>query len=81
LNPARFGGTNDLFVKNDGAIYFTDGFGGMRGRDKDPTKELDFSGVYMWKDGKVSLAIKDIPSTNGLAISPMKSISTRTAAS
>ncbi len=66
----RFGGTNDLTVKKDGAIYFTDGFGGMRGRDKDPTKELDFSGVYMWKDGKVSLAIKDIPSTNGLAFSP-----------
>jgi len=66
----RFGGTNDLIVKKDGAIYFTDGFGGLRGRDKDPGKELDFAGVFMWKDGKVSLAIKDIPTPNGLAFSP-----------
>ncbi len=66
----RFGGTNDLVVKKDGAIYFTDGFGGLRGRDKDPGKELDFAGIFMWKDGKVTLAIKDIPTPNGLAFSP-----------
>jgi gluconolactonase len=66
----RFGGTNDLVVKKDGAIYFTDGFGGLRGRDKDPSKELDFAGIFMWKDGKVTLAIKDIPTPNGLAFSP-----------
>jgi gluconolactonase len=66
----RFGGTNDLVVKKDGAIYFTDGFGGLRGRDQDPKKELDFAGIFMWKDGKVTLAIKDIPTPNGLAFSP-----------
>ena len=66
----RFGGTNDLVVKKDGAIYFTDGFGGLRGRDKDPQKELDFAGIFMWKDGKLTLAIKDIPTPNGLAFSP-----------
>ncbi len=66
----RFGGTNDLVVKKDGAIYFTDGFGGLRGRDKDPQKELDFAGIFMWKDGKVTLASKDIPTPNGLAFSP-----------
>ena len=66
----RFGGTNDLVVKKDGAIYFTDGFGGLRGRDQDPGKELDFAGIFMWKDGKVTLAIRDIPTPNGLAFSP-----------
>ena len=66
----RFGGTNDLVVKKDGAIYFTDGFGGMRARDKDRSKELDFAGIFMLKDGKVTLAIKDIPTPNGLAFSP-----------
>jgi gluconolactonase len=66
----RFGGTNDLVVKKDGAIYFTDGFGGLRGRDKDLGKELDFAGIFMWKDGKVILAIKDIATPNGLAFSP-----------
>jgi len=66
----RFGGTNDLVVKKDGAIYFTDGFGGLRGRHQDPKKELDFAGIFMWKDGKVTLAIKDIATPNGLAFSP-----------
>jgi len=66
----RFGGTNDLIVKKDGAIYFTDGVGGMRGGVKDPTKELDLRGVFMLKDGKVSMVVKDMPATNGLAFSP-----------
>lgn len=66
----RFGGTNDLVVKKDGAIYFTDGFGGLRGREKDPGRELDFAGIFMWKDGQVTLAIKDIATPNGLAFSP-----------
>lgn len=66
----RFDGPNDIVVKKDGAIYFTDSIGGMRGRDKDPTREMDIQGVYMIKDGKVSLAIKDIPTPNGLAFSP-----------
>jgi gluconolactonase len=66
----RFGGTNDVIVKKDGVIYFTDGTGGMRGGNQDPTKELDQRGVFMLKDGKVSLVVKDMPATNGLAFSP-----------
>jgi gluconolactonase len=66
----RFGGTNDVVVKSDGAIYFTDTFGGMRLRAKDPHKEIDFNGVYRWKDGKLTLLIKDMPNVNGLAFSP-----------
>src|SRR4029077_5010456 len=45
----RFGGTNDRIVKKNGTIYFTDGYNGMRGRDKDPSKELDFRGIFMLK--------------------------------
>ena len=70
----RFGGTNDLVVKKDGAIYFTDGFGGLRGRDKDPSRELDFAEIFMRKDGKATLAIKDIATPNGLAFSPDEKI-------
>src|SRR5882757_10478845 len=66
----RFGGTNDVVVKKDGSIYFTDGFGGLRLREKDPKKELDFGGVYMLRNGKVSRVITDIPNTNGVAFSP-----------
>ena len=69
-NGRRFGGTNDVVVKKNGAIYFTDRFGGLRHTTDDPRKELDFNGVYMLRDGKVTLAIKDIPNTNGLAFSP-----------
>jgi gluconolactonase len=70
----RFGGTNDVVVKKDDAIYFTDGYGGLRHTTEDPRKELDFNGIYMLKDGKVSLVIRDIPNTNGLAFSPDQKI-------
>jgi gluconolactonase len=66
----RFNGPNDVVVKRDGAIYFTDTYGGLRLRDKDPHKGLDFNAVFLWKDGKLTLLIKDMPQTNGLAFSP-----------
>jgi gluconolactonase len=66
----RFNGPNDVVVKRDGAIYFTDTYGGLRLRDKDPRRELEFNAVFMWKNGKLTLLIKDMPSTNGLAFSP-----------
>src|SRR6478672_7883164 len=55
----RFGGPNDVVVKRDGAIYFTDTYGAFRLREKDPRKELDFNAVYRWKDGKLTLVVKD----------------------
>ena len=66
----RFGGPNDVVVRRDGAIYFTDTYGAFRLREKDPRRELDFNAVYMWKDGKLTLVVKDMPTTNGLAFSP-----------
>ena len=57
-------------VRRDGAIYFTDTYGAFRLREKDPRRELDFNAVYMWKDGKLTLVVKDMPTTNGLAFSP-----------
>ena len=65
----RLGGPNDVIVKKDGAIYFTDAVGGLRLEDKDPAKELN-QGVYMIKAGKLTLVINDIPTVNGLAFSP-----------
>jgi len=64
---------NDIVVKKDGAIYFTDGAAGcLPGREDSPEKELAFHGVYMLKDGKLTLLDKDpgdIP-PNGIALSP-----------
>jgi gluconolactonase len=70
----RFGGTNDLVVAKDNSVYFTDGFGGLRHTTEDPRKELDFNGVYRVKNGTVTLVIKDIANTNGLAFSPDQKI-------
>ena len=66
----RFNGTNDVVIKKDGSIYFTDTFGGLRLRDKDPKLGINYQGVYMIKNGQVKLLTKDIPNPNGLALSP-----------
>src|SRR5215470_4601490 len=66
----RFGGPNDVVVKRDGAIYFTDTYGAFRKREQDPRRELLFNAVYMWKDGKLTRVTTDMPAVNGLAFSP-----------
>jgi gluconolactonase len=70
----RFGGTNDLVIRKDGTIYFTDGIGGLRKRDEDPRREIDFRGIFMLRNGKVTRALTDIQNPNGLAFSPDQKI-------
>lgn len=65
----RLNGPNDVVVKKDGAIYFTDTYNWALG-DKDPSTELHSLGIYMIKEGKVTLVVKDIATPNGLALSP-----------
>ena len=61
---------NDLVVTSDGAIYFTDPPGGLRGA-KDPRQELPYSGVFMVKDGRVQVVVDDPAGRpNGLAFTP-----------
>lgn len=66
----RLNGPNDVVVRKDGSIYFTDTFGGLLKLDKDPAKELNELGLYMIRDGKVTQIIDDIDNPNGLAFSP-----------
>src|SRR5215475_5510523 len=66
----RFNGPNDVVAKRDGAIYFTDTYGGLKQREKDPRKELESNGVFMWKAGKLAMVVNDMPAVNGLAFSP-----------
>jgi gluconolactonase len=63
----RFNSPNDLAVKSDGSIYFTDpGYGVSKEQ-----KQLDFYGVYrLAPDGKVTLLVKDMVQPNGIALSP-----------
>lgn len=70
----RFNGPNDLVVKSNGSVYFTDTVWGLRGADKDPAREIPFSGFYLVKDGAVTLLGSDerAPGTfaNGITLSP-----------
>ena len=65
----RLSSPNDVVAKNDGAIYFSNTIGGLRGLGKDPSKETD-PAIFMIKDGNVTEVVDDIPSPNGFAFSP-----------
>ena len=61
---------NDVIVRSDGAIFFTDPPYGLAGREA----ELDFSGVFMIAgDGELKLLADDFVRPNGLALSPGES--------
>ena len=64
----RLNSPNDVVVKSDGSIYFTDPFYGF---PADQERELDFQGVYrIASDGGISLLVDDFGVPNGLAFSP-----------
>src|SRR5438552_2925182 len=67
----RFNSPNDLVYKSNGDLYFTDPPYGLPQREKDPTRELDWFGVYRFgKDGKVTLLTKEMTRPNGIGFSP-----------
>jgi gluconolactonase len=78
----RLNSPNDLVVKRNGDIYFTDPDFGLRSLlggevgGADPpgfarAKELSFTGVYrLTPQGKLDLVAKDLTAPNGLAFSP-----------
>ena len=70
IDGKRFNSPNDVLLKSDGSIYFTDPPYGLPNFFNDARKELDYSGVFMIKDGKVSVVSKDLGGPNGLAFSP-----------
>ncbi|MEF8787718.1 MAG: SMP-30/gluconolactonase/LRE family protein, partial [Planctomycetota bacterium] len=64
----RLNSPNDLVVKSDGSIYFTDPPYGV----SDDARELDFQGVYRIGPAgeELSLLAKDFVRPNGIAFSP-----------
>ncbi|QIL76311.1 SMP-30/gluconolactonase/LRE family protein [Hymenobacter sp. HDW8] len=67
----RLNSPNDLVIKSNGDIFFTDPPYGLPEQEKDPRRELDFSGVYrIAKSGQITLVIQDLTRPNGLAFSP-----------
>jgi gluconolactonase len=72
----RLNSPNDLVVKSDGAIYFTETTSGIRGRDEGPAREIAFHGLYLITDGMLRLLDKDPQGAapNGIAFSPDEKI-------
>ena len=71
----RFNSPNDVVVKSNGDIYFTDPPYGLPMNVTDPTKEISFQGVYrVAADGKVTLLTSEVSRPNGLAFSPDEKI-------
>jgi len=69
----RLNSPNDIVVKSDESIYFTDPPFGLSNRTEG--KELDFSGVYRIEpDGTLVLLDDSIMLPNGLAFSPDESV-------
>lgn len=66
----RLNSPNDLVLKSDGSIYFTDPPYGLPKAYDDPRKELPHQGVYRFKDGELRLLSTDLGGPNGLAFSP-----------
>jgi gluconolactonase len=68
----RFNGPNDIAIRSDGALYFTDADTGLRDGRMSPLKELPFTGVFLVKDDKVTLLLDDKQlggGPNGIALS------------
>jgi gluconolactonase len=67
----RFNSPNDVIVRSNGDVYFTDPPYGLEGHEKDPAKELAWSGVYRRTTaGVVTLLTKELKFPNGIAFSP-----------
>jgi gluconolactonase len=73
----RFSGPNDVVVKSNGSVYFTDTNSGLRGAALSSARELPFNGFYLVKEGKVTLLderLRDPKGAtgfpNGITLSP-----------
>lgn len=67
----RLNSPNDVVVKSDGAVYFTDPPYGIRPEQR----EQPYNGVYrIAPDGGLSLVADDFERPNGLAFSPDESV-------
>ena len=70
-NGKRLNSPNDLAIRSNGDIFFTDPIYGLPKRAEDPMREIDFCGVYrLQKDGIVTAQYKGMSRPNGIGFSP-----------
>jgi gluconolactonase len=67
---------NDLVVKSDGAVYFTDPWAGPRAQEPPAQTDLGFAGVYRISAdrGTLTLLVDDFLTPNGIAFSPNEKV-------
>jgi gluconolactonase len=70
IDGKKLNSPNDVVVRSDGSVYFTDPPYGLPGTYNDKRKETQWQGIYMIRDGKTTLVSKDLGGPNGLAFSP-----------
>ena len=66
----RLNSPNDLCRSATGVLYFTDPPWGLPERNDDPSKELPFNGVFMLRNGMLSVIDSTLSWPNGIALSP-----------
>jgi len=72
---AKLNSPNDLVLHSNGTVYFTDPAYGLVQGMSDPSKEIEFQGVYSRApDGQVTLLESEMSHPNGLAFSPDEKI-------
>jgi gluconolactonase len=67
----RLNSPNDLVFKSNGDLYFTDPPFGLAKAFDDPSKELEFQGVFrLGVDGSLTALVTDLQAPNGIGFSP-----------
>jgi gluconolactonase len=67
----RFNSPNDVTVRKNGDMYFTDPPYGLPNQENDSTREIPFQGVYrVTSSGTVSLVTDSLTRPNGIVFTP-----------
>lgn len=69
-NGQHLNSPNDIVFHPDGSFFFSDPSYGLKLREKDPAKQLPYQAVFHVVAGKPTPVITDLPTPNGVALSP-----------
>ena len=77
-NGVRFNSPNDVVVRSDGTIWFTDPAYGIKKPEEGHPGEVEYGDYYVFRfdprDGSVTPVVMDVEMPNGLAFSPDESL-------